>query len=65
LVLAYNQFCSELENALLAVFNGENYEIGSDISIEHKLLKSVVLSFAHKLYVENTFLSENKSESKK
>lgn len=65
LVLAYNQFCSELENALLAVFNGENYEIGSDISIEHKLLKSVVLSFAHKLYVENTLLSENKSESKK
>lgn len=65
LVLAYNQFCSELENALLAVFNGENYEIGSDISIEHKLLKSVVLSFAHKLYVEKTFLSENKSELKK
>lgn len=58
MVLAYNQFCSELENALMAVFNGENYEIGSDISIEHKLLKSVVLSFAHKLYVENTFLSE-------
>lgn len=65
LVLAYNQFCSELENALLAVFNGDDYEIASDISIEHKLLKSVVLSFAHKLYVEQTFLSENKTDNKK
>lgn len=65
LVLAYNQFCSELEKALLAVFNGEDYEIGSDISIEHKLLKSVVLSFAHKLYVENSFLAEKSSKKEK
>jgi len=64
LVLAYNQFCSELENSLFAVFNNKNYEISSDISIEHKLLKSVVLSFAHKLYVENTFLAENKNDVK-
>ena len=28
-------------------------------SIEHKLLKSVVLSFAHKLYVERTFSFED------
>ena len=41
----------------MAVFNGDNYEITTDISIEHKLLKSVVLSFANKLYVEK-FLSE-------
>jgi hypothetical protein len=59
LVLAYNQFCSELENAVISVFNDEEYEIQSNISIEHKLLKSVVLSFAHKLYVEKSFLSEN------
>lgn len=65
LVLAYNQFCSELEKALLAVFNGEDYEIGSDISIEHKLLKSVVLSFAHKLYVQNTFLIEKNVKKQK
>lgn len=64
LVLAYNQFCTELENSLFAVFNNEDFEISSDISIEHKLLKSVVLSFAHKLYVENTFLSENKNNIK-
>lgn len=64
LVLAYNQFCSELESSLHAVFNGEEYEIAPDISIEHKLLKSVVLSFAHKLYVESTFLSENKVHKK-
>lgn len=59
LVLAYNQFCSEVENAVMSVFNGVEYEIASDISLEHKLLKSVVLSFAHKLYVERTFLSNN------
>ncbi len=58
LVLAYNQFCSEVENAVLAVFNGEDYEIPPDISLEHKLLKSVILSFAHKLYVERNFLEK-------
>ena len=42
----------------MAVFNGDNYEISTNISIEHKLLKSVVLSFANKLYVEK-FLSAN------
>ncbi|MGN1329824.1 MAG: DUF1836 domain-containing protein [Clostridia bacterium] len=59
LILAYDQFCSELENAVTTVFNGEEYEIADNISIEHKLLKSVVLSFAHKLYVEKVFLAEN------
>lgn len=58
LILAYDQFCSELENAVMTVFNGEEYEISDNISMEHKLLKSVVLSFAHKLYVEKSFLSE-------
>ncbi len=57
LVLAYNQFCAEVENAVFAVFKGDEYEIPADISIEHKLLKSVILSFAHKLYVETTFLA--------
>ena len=57
LISAYDQFACELENAVMAVFNGDNYEITTDISIEHKLLKSVVLSFANKLYVEK-FLSE-------
>ncbi len=63
LIIAYDQFCLELENAVISVFNGTNYEITSATSMEHKLLKSVVLSFAHKLYVENTFsfeVSKNK-----
>ncbi len=62
LVLAYNQFCSEVENAVMAVFNGDDYEIPADISMEHKLLKSVILSFAHKLYVERTFLLEKSAD---
>lgn len=62
LILAYNLFCSELEKAVMAVFNGDEYEITSGIRIEHKLLKSVVLSFAHKLYVEKTFLAEKNKE---
>jgi len=59
LILAYDQFCSELENAVMAVFNGNEYKISDNTSIEHKLLKSVVLSFAHKLYVEKVFLSDH------
>ena len=48
----------------MAVFNGDDYEITSDVSMEHKLLKSVVLSFAHKLYVERSFLLEESSNKK-
>ncbi len=59
LVTSYDQFCLELENAVKSVFNNTEYEITSSTSIEHKLLKSVVLSFAHKLYVERTFSFEN------
>lgn len=62
LVIAYDQFCLELENAVMAVFTDKDYEITSTISIEHKLLKSVVLSFAHKLYVEKAFLSEKEKK---
>lgn len=65
LVVAYDQFCMELENAVMAVFNGTEYEITSSISIEHKLLKSVVLSFAHKLYVERSFLSDDNDKKDK
>ena len=65
LVVAYDQFCMELENAVMAVFNGTEYEITSSISIEHKLLKSVVLSFAHKLYVERFFLSDDNDKKDK
>ncbi len=57
LISAYDQFACELENAVMAVFNGDNYEITTDISIEHKLLKECCFChFANKLYVENFYL---------
>lgn len=55
LEVAYDNFCNELESAVCAVFNGTDYSIDSKSSYEIRLIKSLVLTFAHKLYVENIF----------
>ena len=59
LEIAYDNFCTELESAVHAVFNGKNYSIDSKSSYEIRLIKSLVLTFAHKLYVENIFKFSN------
>lgn len=59
LEVAYNNFCNELESAVCAVFNGTDYSIDSKSSYEIRLIKSLVLTFAHKLYVENIFKFSN------
>lgn len=59
LEIAYDNFCTELESAVHAVFNGINYSIDSKSSYEIRLIKSLVLTFAHKLYVENIFKFSN------
>lgn len=55
---AYNQFCEELENALITVFRVGNYEIPKNTTQEQYILKNVVLSFANKIYVEKIFLKK-------
>ena len=52
---AYNNFCDELESAVQAVFSAAPYTIDKSISPENRLMKSLVLSFANKLYIETNF----------
>ena len=52
---AYNNFCDELESAVQAVFSASTYTIDKSISTENRLMKSLVLSFANKLYIESNF----------
>lgn len=54
---AYNQFCIALEKAIAFVFEGTAFEDQFEMNPERYLLKNAVLSFAHKLYVERTYLS--------
>lgn len=54
---AYNQFCVALEKAISFVFEGKAFEDQFEMNPERYLLKNAVLSFAHKLYVERTYLS--------
>ena len=53
----YNQFCVALEKAIAFVFEGTAFEDQFEMNPERYLLKNAVLSFAHKLYVERTYLS--------
>ncbi len=55
---AYDTFCCELEKAISLTFNQENYTLEDNLTFEKKLLKSVILSFANKLYVEKVFLNK-------
>lgn len=52
---AYNNFCDELEAAVQAVFSSVPYTIDKNTPPEKRLMKSLVLSFAHKLYIETNF----------
>ena len=52
---AYNNFCDELESAVKSVFNSTPYTIDKNTPPHNRLMKSLVLSFAHKLYIETNF----------
>lgn len=53
---AYNQFCFELEEAILLTFRGEKYTNQEPLTQEKYILRNVVQSFANKLYVQKVFL---------
>lgn len=54
---AYDDFCEELENAISVVFAGKEYIQETD-SFEKYVLKSLVFSFASKLYIEKMYLKK-------
>ncbi len=58
---AYNQFCVALEKAISFVFEGKAFEDQFEMNPERYLLKNTVLSFAHKLYAERTYLSTHRA----
>lgn len=58
---AYNQFCVALEKAITFVFEGTPFEDQYEMNPQRYLLKNAVLSFAHKLYVERTYLYAHRS----
>lgn len=59
--IAYNTFCSSLEKAIEATFEGKDYKDDNPMTEELFLLKNVVLSFSNKLYVEKRFLYRRKN----
>lgn len=53
--LAYDYFCTEVEKALYASFHTRDFSYPSSataITPESELLRSVVMSFSHKLYTQ-------------
>lgn len=63
--VAYDYFCSEFENVLQYVFGVKDSmdEIGTDETDAKSLLHNVIITVAHKIYLEQCFfqLSENKA----
>lgn len=58
---AYDYFCKEVEEALKAVFITRDFSYPSSAKVttyESELLRSAVMSFAHKLFIQNQ-LKEN------
>lgn len=55
---AYDSFCTELENAISTIFAGKEYINDSKVTFESYVLRSVVLSFANKLYVDKVYLKK-------
>lgn len=61
---AYNRFCSEVEKAIKMTFTRNNYLNSTNLSEEQYILRNVVQSFANKLYVQKTFLTQEEKNLK-
>lgn len=56
---SYDYFCTEIEKALVAAFHTRDFSYPSSAMVttsESELLRSVVMSFAHKLYTQTYVL---------
>ncbi len=56
---AYNQFCFELEKAILCTFQGKAYREPKDMTQERYILRNVVQTYASKLYSLKIYLNKN------
>lgn len=59
--IAYNYFCDEFENTLQFVFGNRNTlkDIGKTNTNERVLLRTIIITIAHKIYLDN-YLNEMK-----
>ncbi len=55
---AYNQFCFELEKAILYTFQGKAYSDSKNMSQERYILRNVVQTYASKLYALKIYLNK-------
>ncbi|MBP3337914.1 MAG: DUF1836 domain-containing protein [Lachnospiraceae bacterium] len=53
--IAYNYFCDEFENIIQFVFGNKDFlkEIGSTNNKERVLLRTVIITIAHKIYLDS------------
>lgn len=61
--IAYDYFCSELENMLQFIFGLKDKvdEIGGDAGVGKKMLRSTIISVAHIIYLSYQFKELNNS----
>jgi len=52
---AYDNFCSELEEAVIAIFNSDK---GILFNEKNSMIKNIVVSFVYKLYVDKMYLKK-------
>lgn len=60
---AYNFFCIELEKSLKSVFTTRDFSepsSASKVTIESEILRSTVMSFAHKIYIQKYLIDKVK-----
>lgn len=62
--VAYNYFCDEFENVLFHIYGHKDQMdmIGSEENETKKLLRRLIITIAHKFYLENSFILLKKSE---
>ncbi len=55
--MAYNYFETELKNVINYVFGIENnlHEIGTESTEQKKMLRNIIITIAHKVYLEKSF----------
>lgn len=63
--IAYDYFCSELENILEYIFEKKNALdlIGADNTDEKVMLRNTIITAAHKIYLDKLFAELQKSEA--
>ena len=60
---SYNKFCEELENAIYVVFDKKEMR-KKELTDKQYIMRTVVLSFSNKLYVEKNFLNKENNNEK-